>query len=310
MSRTKDVAMDVLAVVLLAALGLLNSGCDQKHADTGEGEAEAALEESIRTREALLEAREKALIDREAELEQKNAAILERLDAVEKELQAEVSEATPEIATVPAAPPPVTDTRETLPVRPRRIPEPEPTKRTVWYGLPAGTVLPVRFTEYHSSGTDLPGDPITATVTRDVALEGIVVIPAGSRVAGRVVEAVPGKKIGGKARLAVRFETLELPSGEEIPVQVGLAWEGKSQVKKDAATIGGSVAGGAVLGTILGGDDRDKGAVLGAVLGAAVGTAVATKNAGDPVVVEPGTPADLVLETPVEIAVEEEVISS
>ncbi len=97
-----------------------------------------------------------------------------------------------------------------------------------------------------------------------------------------------------------------LPRYLEIALyQAMLESAGRSQKKKDAATIGGSAAGGALLGRVLSDDDKGKGTVLGAVVGAAVGTAVASKNKADPVIIDRGTTAELFLTGPVEVAVQE-----
>ena len=66
--------------------------------------------------------------------------------------------------------------------------------------------------------------------------------------------------------------------------------------------VGGSAAGGAILGRVLT-SDKSKGTAIGAILGAAVGTAVASRNGDDPVVIEPGTPGELRLDSPVDVAV-------
>ena len=79
-------------------------------------------------------------------------------------------------------------------------------------------------------------------VTRDVVQDGLVAIPAGSEVRGTVVDVVAAKKIGGQARLALDFDTLRLPAGEEVPLRSSIDYVGKRQTKKDAATIGGSAA--------------------------------------------------------------------
>ena len=97
------------------------------------------------------------------------------------------------------------------------------------------------------------------------------------------------------------FDRVELPSGQSVGIQAVLEAEGRSQKKKDAATIGGSAAGGAVLGRVL--SRKGKSAAIGAILGAAIGTAVASHNAGDPVVIEPGSFAELLLEIPIHVTV-------
>ena len=71
--------------------------------------------------------------------------------------------------------------------------------------------------------------------------------------AGEVTEVKSAKKIGGRAWLVLDFDTLRLSSGEEVAIRSSIEYVGKKQTGKDAATIGGSAAGGAILGRVLGG---------------------------------------------------------
>jgi hypothetical protein len=165
------------------------------------------------------------------------------------------------------------------------------------------TALAVEFLDGLSSESSVAGDPFLALVIDDVVHDGLVVVPAGAEVRGTVAAAVPQKKIGGQAQLALDFQLLTLPDGQRVDLMARLDEAGEKQTKKDAVTIGGSAAGGAILGRVLSKNDKTKGTAIGAVLGAAIGTAVASKNAGDPVVIEPGTTAELILEAPVQVAV-------
>jgi hypothetical protein len=167
--------------------------------------------------------------------------------------------------------------------------------------VPAGTGLALIFLDGLSSEANKVGDPFRARVAEDVRIDGLVAVPAGSIVTGSVNEVVPMKKIGGTARLGLTFSTLELTTGQSIPIEAGLAQEGKSQTKKDAATIGGAAAGGAILGKILGGGSKD--ALIGAAAGAAVGTAVAAKNKGDSVGIPVGTEMAVQLNRAIEVTV-------
>jgi len=139
-----------------------------------------------------------------------------------------------------------------------------------------------------------------------VIRDGLVAIPAGSRVHGSVIGVVPQKKIGGQAKLALGFERLDLPSGDSVTIQGYFDAVGKRQKKKDATTIGASAAGGAILGRILSKNHKTQGTVLGAAVGAAIGTAIATQNAGDPVIIEPGSVAELTLDASARVAVQRE----
>lgn len=163
--------------------------------------------------------------------------------------------------------------------------------------VPAGTVITVEFVDGLSSETSLAGDRFTARLVDSVWVEDREAVRPGDVIVGTVVEAVPTKKIGGKASLNLSFDALRR-SGEDIALSASFVQEGAKQTGKDAATIGGSTAGGALLGRIIGhkqGDEAD-GTAIGAIVGAAVGTAIAATNEGDPVELPSGVVLDIQLE--------------
>lgn len=165
----------------------------------------------------------------------------------------------------------------------------------------AGTVVAAEFLETLSSENSRVGDTFRARLTGDVRQGGRVVIPAGSEVVGEVTEAVPLRKVGGRAKLAVRFTDLVLPHGVSVPIDASFVGQGKSETGRDAATIGGAAAGGAVLGRVINKKDRSRGAVIGAILGAAIGTAIASRTDGEEVNIFEGSVLDLRFDAPVEI---------
>jgi hypothetical protein len=169
--------------------------------------------------------------------------------------------------------------------------------------VPAGTVLTIEFDDTVSTESSAPGDRFVATVVEPVYADRTVAIDRGSTVSGKVLEVKSGKKIGGKARLDLQFTALELPGGAQEPLDATFYSEGKSQAGKDAATIGGSTAGGALLGRIIGhqSDRDDEGTAIGAIVGAAVGTAIAASNNGQPVTISAGTRLSIRLDSPVTI---------
>ncbi|UCF66828.1 MAG: glycine zipper 2TM domain-containing protein [Acidobacteriota bacterium] len=268
-------------------------------------------EQELLERERELAAREARLAERERELAAVDAGAEADTSRFEAPADAAVETAEDEIkfgdTTVPREAPLPADA--SLPVYPRRLGESLPVEqtaafeRTAVFDLPAGTLLEIALGEPLSSETSLTGDRFTASLASDVVREDFIVIPAGTRVFGEITEAVPQKKIGGQARLAARFDRLELASGTSIPIAASLVLEGERQSQKDAATIGGAAAGGAILGRVLKNRDRDKGTLVGAILGAAIGTAVAAENEGDPVVLDEGTVLSIALDTPAEISV-------
>ena len=86
--------------------------------------------------------------------------------------------------------------------------------------------------------------------------------------------------------------------------------EGRSETRRDAATIGGAAAGGAVLGRILNKGNRSRGSVLGAIIGAAAGTAIASKTPGEEVIIPEGSVVGLRLDDSVRVRVRVQTTAS
>ncbi|HKH48805.1 MAG TPA: hypothetical protein VKM72_29410 [Thermoanaerobaculia bacterium] len=256
---------------------------------------EAELEARAR-RVRDLQRRERELSTAEREIERRETTARERPAPAPAPAREEPAEEVAEPRETAPAPQPQEDSRE----EPREevraeASRPEPVT------VESGTVFSVEMLERLSSATSRPGEIFRARITGDVRQDGRVVIPAGSEVVGEVTEAVPLRKVGGRAKLAVRFSDLILPTGSSVPIDASFVGQGKSETGRDAATIGGAAAGGAILGRVLNKGDRSKGAVIGAILGAVVGTAVASRTPGEEVIIDEGAVVDLKLDNPVEI---------
>lgn len=231
-----------------------------------------------------------------------------RQDAVRNAVnRTPIAEPEPEPVPQPDAEPPVA----AAPVAPDPLPAPEvaytplpdpvvtvPEREEVV--IPASAVIGLQLETGLSSEHNEVEDRVNARVTRDVMAEGRVAIPAGSRVIGHVTMVDRGGKVKERARIGVRFHTLVLASGLQVPLRTEtIVREGDSPGASSARKIGGAAAGGAILGAILGGG---KGAAIGGAAGAGAGTAAvmagdrrhATLPAGatltarlsDPVVIE------------------------
>lgn len=241
-----------------------------------------------------LAARERQLAERRAELDARERRLRER-ERAEREAPTPVAEEPEEVTeAAPAEPAPEAD----APL-PEREPEALPAPRVV--SVPSGTVMEVEFLESLSSQSSQPGDIFRARVSSNVTADGDVAIPAGSEVVGVVTEAVPLRKVGGRAKLALKFTDLVLPSGATVPLRASLVEQGRSETGRDAATIGGAAAGGAILGRILNKGNRTKGGLIGAVIGAAAGAAIASRTPGEEVTIPEGTRLDLKLDDAVEV---------
>jgi hypothetical protein len=158
--------------------------------------------------------------------------------------------------------------------------------------VPAGTKIELVLGTAVSSQSAAVGDEIRAELAAPIRVDGEIAVPSGTRVVGRVTEAKALAKVGGRARLALAFESIEL-DGRTVPIAAYFAREGKSETGKDAATI----AAGAAVGTVLGNQAKknDRGKVIGAILGAGVGTAIAAKTEGETIELPAGARLELTL---------------
>lgn len=169
------------------------------------------------------------------------------------------------------------------------------------YTVSTGTTFRVRMNDNISSKTAKVGDRFTTTVTEPVySSTGVVVIPTGSTVTGRVDSVLAAKKGGNPGQIGVSFISVKLPTGSTRSINGSLTdlntKDGKSDNESVASGdkmknrkiifIGGGGAGGAVLGAAIGGG---KGALIGGLLGAGAGYLGEKFTKGEEAQVKSGT---------------------
>lgn len=178
---------------------------------------------------------------------------------------------------------------------PAPTPAPVPARPIV---VPDGTRVQLHLITPVSSQTAAVGQAVEAELDAPVVVGGRTALPAGSRFTGQVTEVHALTKIGGQARLAFAFDSVEV-RGRSVPVEAAFARTGKSESGKDAATI----AAGAVVGTVLGNQSKhnDRGKVLGGLLGAGLGTAIAAATPGEKIELPAGAQLELTLHGDIEV---------
>ena|SRR5712671_89893 len=138
--------------------------------------------------------------------------------------------------------------------------------------VPVGTMLEARLNESLSTKRNQAGDKFTAMLELPVTVNGVVAIPRGARVTGRVTTADSSGRLKGRAVLGITLEAVEY-RGQMIPVSTNLdSRVSKSHKKRNFSLIGGGAGVGALIGGLAGGGT---GAAIGAGAGAAAGTGVA-----------------------------------
>ena len=163
--------------------------------------------------------------------------------------------------------------------------------------IPASAVIGLEIENSVSTERAQVEDRVDARVTRDVFADGRLALPAGSRVMGAVTLVERGGKVKERARLGVRFHTVVLANGRQVPLRTETIFrEGESPAGDSSRKIGGAAIGGAVLGAIFGGG---KGAIAGATAGAAGGTAAVMSGGRNAAVLASGSVLTVKLAAPV-----------
>jgi len=223
-----------------------------------------------------------------------NAAADARRDAEAKAAAGAEGKA-PSAPAAPQAPPAPTPREDAAAAVPRT-----PEFREVT--IPAGTTLSASLSTAVASDTSKVEDPVRATLRTSVSAEGHQALPAGSTLIGHVTGAEQSAKVKGRASIAFRFSTIDLPGdGGRQPISTEtISRLAPATKKKDATKIGVGAGAGAVIGGIVGGGS---GAAKGAAIGGAAGTGAVLATRGEEVRLAAGTPVSVKLTAPLTVRV-------
>jgi hypothetical protein len=187
------------------------------------------------------------------------------------------------------------------PVELPQAPEP-PSRSFEELVVSADSVIGLRLDSTISSERAQVEDRVEARIVRDVRVGGAIAIPAGARAIGDVTLVERGGRFKERARLGIRFHTLVLADGSQMPITTETITRfGDSPGNSSAAKIGGGAVAGAILGAIIGGA---KGAAIGAASGAGGGTAVVVAGDRSAATFPAGTEVTARILAPVSVPVE------
>jgi hypothetical protein len=125
-----------------------------------------------------------------------------------------------------------------------------------------------------------PGDLFQGQLIHPVVLEGRTVIPAGTKIEGRVAKVTEPRRISGRPTIKIVPETLVLAGGERFLLDATLVdtnagrdtdvnqegeFKGAGHDRRDQVETGGGAAGGMLIGGLIGGPP---GIVIGGIVGA------------------------------------------
>ncbi len=150
--------------------------------------------------------------------------------------------------------------------------------------LPIGARLPATLQQPISTQTTLPGSRFTATLSTDVSRNGVVLLPAGSIVYGRITHIHGGRRISGPSAIRLRPESVSLPDGTVYPIRAEVTdldhyadshinaegtIVGDTHPGETAAAVGLTTTATVVAGAVIAGP-------VGAGIGLGVGAGAAT----------------------------------
>ena len=157
--------------------------------------------------------------------------------------------------------------------------------------VPAGATLMVRLVDPVSS-RDPQGKRFTTTLESDLAVNGVVVAKAGTKVYGRIQSAQQAGRYRGQSKLDLRLTEVAVGPNLVPIVTSGYTDAGARSVGKAAR---GAAAGAAIGAIADGGEGAGKGAAIGAV--------ASGLKKGETVSVSPGTVLEFKLQQPVSVNV-------
>lgn len=208
----------------------------------------------------------------------------------------------PTAGAVTEAPKPTTDASPLDTARQALTP-PEPSSHEPEFAevtVPAGTTLALTLDGQLASDLSRVEDAVRARVERPVTIHGVVAIPTGSMVHGTVTTAEAAGKVRGRARLAFRFDELDIDNERHAIRSDTVSYEAEGTKADDAKKVGIGAGAGALIGGLLGGK---KGAGAGALIGGGAGTTMVLTTAGDEVELRSGTPVEVSLAQPLILVV-------
>src|SRR6266478_1128038 len=180
--------------------------------------------------------------------------------------------------------------------------------------IDTGTHVPLSLINSISTKNAVPGDRVYLETVFPILVDGKIVIPPGSYVAGTITEVQRPGKLKGRGEFHLRFDSLTLPNGttrdfrarvsgldgrasEELDRKEGTI---RSEGNKagDARTVGETTAAGASVGALAGSlsGATGMGAGIGAAAGAAAGLMGVLLTRGPEAVLAKGSTIEMILD--------------
>lgn len=186
-----------------------------------------------------------------------------------------------------------TETRDNATTTPAHIAR--PVAKVV---IPSGTILRLSLIEALDSDKSQAGDRFAGHLSESLVVNGATLLPRGTLLHGRVIDAVGSAKVKGLA--SIRLELTEIVQNKKTVAITTDTFVAQAEPTKarDAGIVAGGAGVGAVIGAIAGGK---KGAGIGAIVGGGGGTGVVLATKGNEIHYGPETHLNFTLTNSVEL---------
>lgn len=145
--------------------------------------------------------------------------------------------------------------------------------------LPQNTVLLVKMDSTLDSNSAYNGQIFTGTLQGGLSLSDGSVVPAGSKVFGRIIDSNSAGNVSGSSRLAITISEIQVDGFNYGVNTTAIGFEGTNQTKSTATTAAKTAAVGGLVNKALG-NSGSKGAKVGGAVGAGAGVLTNTGTIG------------------------------
>ncbi len=172
---------------------------------------------------------------------------------------------------------------------------PAPTRVTI----EQGSAISIRLIDSIDSEKNQVGETFHASLNTPLSAEGAEAVPAGTEVAGHIVDLRSAGKFKGQSLVVLQLDSLT-SNGKSYELQTDqYRKEGSSRGKNTAEKVGGGAIVGGIIGAIAGGG---KGAAIGSAAGAGVGGGAQAASKAQAVKLPSETILNFTLQAPLTVA--------
>jgi hypothetical protein len=183
------------------------------------------------------------------------------------------------------------------------------TDRNVEVTVLENTLMRVRTDQPLSSRYTKDGAAVLFTLSEDVVVDNVLVIPRGATIHGEVIQTKKAGVLAGSPELTLKLVSLDL-GGRSYPLYTyqfkvqGTSKTKPTETKVKGGAVIGAIVGGAFSGSAKGGSTavgKAAGMATGAALGAGVGTMASAATPGPTVTIPAEAQMDFYLASPISV---------